>query len=154
MAYSKEFKEKVTDDLKEIGGSLDRFKSIGTRLDRIAEYTDPNNPEGLGKATDLLYEHVRNQDAVGEITGFTSSMKKFTMFLKIMAVVLIGMMTIYGIEFYTLMTEHPMNPESAYGIDPKDYLPSTLSLVLSGLAITAFAAIAYKQLNVQLFKMK
>ena len=85
MAYTQEFKEKVTYDLKEIGGSLDRFKSIGTRLDRIAEYTDPNNPEGLGKATDLLYEHVRNQDAVGEITGFTSSMKNFTVFLKVMA---------------------------------------------------------------------
>ena len=46
MAYTEEFKTKVTDDLKEIRGSLDGLKS--DRLDRIAEYTDPNNPEGLG----------------------------------------------------------------------------------------------------------
>ena len=154
MAYSEEFKEKVTDDLKEIGDSLDGLKSIGDRLDKIREYTDPNNPEGLGKSTALLYEHVRNQDGANVITGHTSNMKNFTMFLKIMAIVLIGTMTIYGIEFYIFMAEHPMNPESAYGIDPKDYLPSTLSLVLCGLTITAFAAIAYKQLNVQLFKKK
>ena len=63
-------------------------------------------------------------------------------------------MVMYGIEFYTFMAEHPMNPESAYGIDPKDYLPSTLSLVLCGLVITAFAAFTYKQLDVQLFKKK
>ena len=151
MAYTQEFKETVTDDLKEIGGRLDGLKSIGDRLDKIAEYTDPNNPEGLGKATDLLYEHVRNQDAVGEITGFTSSMRNFTMFLKIMAVTTIGTIAIFCVQFYLFAVDHP---EPVAGIYLKDYLPSTPALILCGIVLTAFAAFTYKQFNVQLFKNK
>ena len=149
MAYTQEFKEKVTDDLKEIGDSLDGLKSIGDRLDKIAEYTDPNNPEGLGKATDLLFEHVRNQDAVNEIRGHTSNMKNFTMFLKVMAVTMIGTMVIFGVQFYLFAVEHP---EPVGGIYLRDYLPSTPALILCGIVLTAFAGFTYNLFNVQLFK--
>ena len=96
-----------------------------------------------------MYEHVRNQDAIGEMTGLTSSMKNFTMFLKVWAIVTIGVMSTFGVRFYNFVTEHP---EPVGGIYLKDYLPSTPALILCGIVFVAFSGFLYKQLNVQLFK--
>ena len=71
---------------------------ICKRLDKIGDYIDPKNLEGMGAMNDLLYQHIDNNDRAAKATGLNKAINNWIITVTISLGLLIGTALFYGIQ--------------------------------------------------------